>query len=80
MFFRRLHQRMQMQPEIIHKIIRKNHLKIKPAKFMEWFELNDVEHRNYVRLPDMKILFAGKRGSREQTKIMRILLKDFLKN
>jgi hypothetical protein len=32
-----------------------------------------------VRLPDMKALFAGKRGSKDQSKIMRALLGDFLK-
>jgi hypothetical protein len=37
-----------------------------------------VEHRNYVRLPDMKELFAGSRGSREQSKVMRVLLKEFI--
>jgi hypothetical protein len=78
MFFRRLHQRLLSGPETIQRIIRRNHLKIKAAKFLEWLELNDVEHRNYVRLPDMKALFTGKRGSREQAKVMRVLLKEFL--
>lgn len=41
-------------------------------------ETNKVDHRNYVRVPSIKKFFVDQQFVREHTKIMRILLKDFL--
>ena len=65
---------------MIGYIIKRHKLKIKLEAFREWFELNEVDHRNYVKLPDVRDLFVAGKNNREQAKIMRVLLKDFLQN
>lgn len=80
MFFRKVQQRLQSEPGIIRRIIVKNKLRITVEAFREWLDINEIDHRSYVKTPCVKPLFVGAKKTRDQTKIMRILLKDFLKN
>ncbi len=53
-------------------------MRIKATEFKEWLDIHEVDHRGYVRMPEVKPLFVADRNSKEETKIMRVLLKDFL--
>ncbi len=37
-----------------------------------------MEHRNYIRLPSARKLFFTGKCNKEATKILRIILKDFI--
>lgn len=57
-------------------------MKITKSKFIDWFEINKAEYTNYIRLSCVKKMFVCTRVNKSgkfQTKIMRILLNDFLR-
>lgn len=42
MFFRKMEQIIDSEPELIKRVIKKNKMRLKPAKFAEWYEYNQV--------------------------------------
>ena len=60
-------------------MIKRFKIKLSYHQFIEWFEINKMEHKNYIRLPSAKKLFYNTQ-KKEHAKIMRILLNHFLKS
>ena len=78
MFFRRLEYKVQYDPKLIISVIKKYQLKITFEEFVEWIKTNKADFRNYIRIFSIRKLFVNHHFAYEETKIMRILFKEFL--
>ena len=55
-------------------------MKISVEDFIDWYGRNKTNHRNYIRISSVQKLFVSQPFCEEETKIMRIILEDFIKN
>ena len=79
-FFRRIEYKIRREQKLISQIIEKHHMKITLEDFLDWYERNKINHRNYIRINSVKKLFMSPYFNEEYTKVIRILLNNFLRN
>jgi hypothetical protein len=46
-------------------VAKKNGLNIRIDAFMDWYEINRVDHTKYVRLSSVKNLFVGRKKAKD---------------
>ena len=56
-FFRRMEYKIKRELKLISKIIERHHMKITLGDFLDWYERNKINHRNYIRINSVKKLF-----------------------
>jgi hypothetical protein len=80
MFFRRLAYKVENCPRVILEIIRKHQLDIALDEFILWLENTKTDYRNYIKISSIRSLFLGQDFVQEHTKLMRVLLGEFIRN
>jgi hypothetical protein len=56
-------------------------MKIYPFDFFSWYRASKADYRHYIGISSIRVLFRpAQHEEKEFTKIMRILLHDFIQN
>lgn len=77
---RKMERIFRSEQELLKRIISRNKIETSIQKLEEWFEVGRVEKKSYIRLKSIKRLFFSTKAHKEETKVMRILLKHFICN
>lgn len=79
-FLRRLEIQMKTGSDMFENAIKKNNFQFTVEEFMDWYERNKVNHKNYIRLSTAKKLFSLRSYHADYSAMMRTLLNHFLNN
>lgn len=80
MFFRRLNFKAAHSSQSIQTIIQKHGLNISLEQFLGWYQHHNIDFRNYIKVSSIRPMFLGHALCNEHAKIMRVLLKEFIRN
>ena len=71
---------MKTGSDMFENAIKKNNFQFTVEEFMDWYERNKVNHKNYIRLSTAKKLFSLRSYHADYSAMMRTLLNHFLNN